>query len=394
MSVPPEDQEPEDREAFANAAADDGSGEDAFDAAIDVEDDEADDAFVDSMFDSPDSEGGVDLKADQRAAIDLAWQGVEDKSFYEILLLPRSADAKAIKRAYYRLSKEYHPDKFYRKNLGGYKAKLELIFNKITEAYRVLSDVDARADYDSLMFGAPEPEAAPGAEDASAPEAAGVSQASTTVDFVPEAEKRRQAKLKARRAAAAEKRKKQSRPVFMQNFQKELAERIAKARRAMKAGQQAMDEQRWGEAASNFQMAMTLDPRNTRAKALFKRAQGQARNMKAEAFYKKAQDALLAQDAKRAAEELQKAVDCKPTRGKYYYEFGKLIMEHTLQQKTGLELLRKSVELEPRNVDYCLELGKTYEEMGMPSNAVRVYERVVQVDKKNSIATKALKRLK
>ena len=155
-----------------------------------------------------------------------------------------------------------------------------------------------------------------------------------------------------------------------------------------------MDKGAFAEAATHFQMAMTMDPRNKRAKIMFKRAQATSRNTRAEEHYNVAQQALLSEDMKRAAESMQKAVDCKPTKGKYYNEFGKLISEHTLQQRVGLELLRKAVELEPRNVEYTMDLAKAYEELGMPSNAVRAYERVLHLDSKRSVAAKALKRLR
>ena len=292
-------------EDFAYASSE---AEDAFDievedddADLEIEDDvEGDDSFIDSVLGGGDPQ--VDLSVDQQMAIDLAYNGIDEKSFYEVLLLPKSADQRAIKKAYYRLSKEYHPDKFYRKNLGGFKLKLEVIFNKITEAYRILSDPDARGDYDDLVFGVP--------EEQKETRASTVSEASTTVTFVPQAEKKREALQKARAAARKEARRKKSRPVFMQNFQKQLAQRIAKARAAMAKGQQAMEVEDWETAASLFQRAMTLDPRNPRAKTLYKRAVGHHRNAKAEGFYRQAQDVLVAEDTKRAAELLQQAVGC------------------------------------------------------------------------------------
>ncbi len=321
----------------------------------------------------------VDLRPEQKMSIELAFDGIDDKSFYEILLLPRTAEQKSVKRAYYRLSKEYHPDKFYRKELGPYKAKLEVIFNKITEAYRILSDPDSRSDYDGLVFGK------------EGKDAATLTEASTTVDFVPDAVRVREAKQEAKERSG---KPKAGRAVFMQKFQEQIVLRIAKAKKHMTDGEAALEKGDFAEAASNFQMAMTLDPRNTRAKTLFKRSQSSNRNGKAEEFYRQALDVLLSEDTKRAAELMQKAVDCKPTKGKYYHEFGKLVIAHTLQQRVGLELLRKAVELEPRNVNYNIELARAYEELGMPSNAIRAFERVLHLDKKNSEASKALKRLK
>ncbi len=330
---------------------------------------------------------GIDLRPDQRVAIEVAADGIENKTFYEILLLPRSADDRAIKRAYYSLSKEYHPDKFYRKKLGSYKDHLETIFNKVNEAYRVLSDPEARSDYDLLVFGKD-------GKDAASP-----TEATTTVNFVPEAVRNKAANARAKqslrdRKAGGGKTPAAQRPKFLQDFQKQLASNIAKSRRHLKAGEKSMETGNYADAASNFQMAMTLDARNTRAKAMFKRAQSTNRNSKAEEYYKRAQEALLSEDMKRAAELMQQAVDCKPTRGKYYNEFGRLIITHTLQQRVGLELLRKAVEFEPRNVEYTMDLAKAYEELGMPSNAVRAFERVLHLDSKRSDAAKALKRLK
>jgi len=327
---------------------------------------------------------GLDLRADQISAIEAAFEGIADKTFYEVLLLPRNAELRAVKRAYYRLSKEYHPDKFYRKNIGPYKEKLEAIFNKVTEAYRTLSDDEARKDYDTLVLGK------------SGRDVSSSSEATATVDFVPDALRKKQAAQGGKPAAdkAAKSKKKAPAPVFIQKLQKQLATRIAKARKHMEEGERALAQGRNGDAASNFQLAMTLDPRNTKAKALFTKSRTAHRNGKAEEFYRRAQEALISEDHKRAAQLLQEAVDCKPTRGKYYSEFAKLINEHTLQQRVALEHMKKAVEVEPRSVEYTMELAAAYVDMGMPTNAVRAYERVLRLDPKNSVATKVLKRLK
>ncbi len=326
---------------------------------------------------------GIDLDAGQRMSISAAWEGIEDKTCYEMLLLPRSADAGAIKKAYYKLSKEFHPDKFYRKSLGDYKEKLELIFNKVNEAYRVLSDPAARAEYDQLVFGT------------DGRDAATQSKATKTVDFVPRAERAKeaakQAKAGIRTRGGA---KKKPTPKFLQSFQREMAQKIVRAREAMAKGEAALEGGDFAEATANFQLAMTLDPRNTKAKVLFKRAQGSSRDQKAEAFFKKAKEVLLAEDMRRAAEFMQQAVDCKPTRGKYYNAYGRLIAENTTKHRVALELMRKAVELEPRNVDFTMDLAQAYENLGMKSNAVRAFERVLKVDPKRSEASKALRRLK
>lgn len=66
------------------------------------------------------------------------------QDYYQILGVPRHADEKAIKSAFRRLARRYHPDT----NRGDPKA--EERFKAINEAYTVLSDPDKRQKYDRL----------------------------------------------------------------------------------------------------------------------------------------------------------------------------------------------------------------------------------------------------
>jgi hypothetical protein len=70
---------------------------------------------------------------------------------YALLGVPRTADKKAIKRAYFELAARVHPDKFFRKKLGSFKLKMEAIFGKLTEAYETLTQKERRADYDAYL---------------------------------------------------------------------------------------------------------------------------------------------------------------------------------------------------------------------------------------------------
>ena len=64
------------------------------------------------------------------------------RDFYEILDVPRSADAEDIKKAYRKLAMKYHPDR----NPGDTDA--EARFREAAEAYEVLQDPDKRRIYD------------------------------------------------------------------------------------------------------------------------------------------------------------------------------------------------------------------------------------------------------
>lgn len=66
----------------------------------------------------------------------------EKRDYYETLGVDRSADEQTIKKAYFKLAKQYHPDM----NPGN--AEAEQKFKEVNEAYAVLSDADKRAKYD------------------------------------------------------------------------------------------------------------------------------------------------------------------------------------------------------------------------------------------------------
>jgi molecular chaperone DnaJ len=63
------------------------------------------------------------------------------RDYYEVLGVPRDADENAIKSAYRRLARQYHPD-------VSKAADAEERFKEVNEAYEILSDADKRQAYD------------------------------------------------------------------------------------------------------------------------------------------------------------------------------------------------------------------------------------------------------
>ena len=61
--------------------------------------------------------------------------------YYSVLGISRGSDQKAVKVAYFRLAKKYHPDYNSSENA-------EAMFELISEAYEVISDPAKRAKYD------------------------------------------------------------------------------------------------------------------------------------------------------------------------------------------------------------------------------------------------------
>ncbi len=68
---------------------------------------------------------------------------MEFKDYYQVLEVARDADADAIKRAYRKLARRFHPD-------VSKEPKAEERFKQVQEAYEVLKDPEKRAAYDEL----------------------------------------------------------------------------------------------------------------------------------------------------------------------------------------------------------------------------------------------------
>ena len=68
----------------------------------------------------------------------------DKRDYYEVLGVDRGADDSAIKSAYRKLAKKYHPDV----NPGDKEAEKK--FKEATEAYGVLSDPQKRKQYDQF----------------------------------------------------------------------------------------------------------------------------------------------------------------------------------------------------------------------------------------------------
>jgi curved DNA-binding protein CbpA len=80
-----------------------------------------------------------------------AYYALEKKNYYECLGVARDAEKKAIRSAYFELSKFFHPDSLFGKELGSFKPKMEAVFKRLTEAYEALGRPQRRKEYDDYL---------------------------------------------------------------------------------------------------------------------------------------------------------------------------------------------------------------------------------------------------
>ena len=166
------------------------------------------------------------------ADLEIRWSNVTGRDYYEVLDLPHTATAAEIKKAFYRESRAYHPDRFYQLDDAAAKELVSSIYKRVTEAYFVLRDDKKRAQYLANING-------------------------------PE----REQKLRFDENSETE---------TKQAARKQAEEEIGttpKGRQFFQTGQQDFDAQRWAAAERNFKMAVTYEPSNARYKERLAEAQ-------------------------------------------------------------------------------------------------------------------------
>ena len=95
--------------------------------------------------------GDIDLNEDEQTAIEKMADVAQKGTFYQILSLPVDVKPEQVKVRFFELSKTFHPDRYFRKNIGHYNDMLTMIFKKLSEAYEVLYDPKKKGWYDAML---------------------------------------------------------------------------------------------------------------------------------------------------------------------------------------------------------------------------------------------------
>lgn len=287
------------------------------------------------------------IPREKRKRVLMMEKDIEGMNHYEILGLKRGALDAHIKKAYFKMTKDFHPDMFFGKDLGFYKKKLESIFQRITEAYEVLSDKKKKKNYDELTF------------------------------------KKEQGAEKGP-ASGSEKK----------TGPKTLIERLAEAKRYYALGEGEFKKGNNISASSYFKLALSFDPANQLYKDAVEKTKPALNKKRARAKYEEAIKRNELADTKGAIELLSEAVELDPNVPEYNYNLAKLLFTGKKEVVRSKELCLKAIEHMGDDAEVRITMGQIYKAAGLTKNAIREFKLALKLDKENKTAKMELEELK
>lgn len=90
---------------------------------------------------------GVELEPETAALIRSTFERLDGMDLFTLFEVDLNASAEVLRRAYFRRSRLFHPDRYFRRQLGPYKKMLERIFAWMAASYEFLKEDANRASY-------------------------------------------------------------------------------------------------------------------------------------------------------------------------------------------------------------------------------------------------------
>ena len=321
---------------------------------------------------------GLDIDLDVQRRI-LTYEASLGRPYHELLGVEPGSEPKTVKRAYFKLSKEFHPDRYFRREIGSYAERLDRIFKKVLEAHEILSDPEL-CQVENHTPSAPVEEAAP-VDAASVPEPPA---ADAQTGAQPGTEKAKPAKP---RPLTKLERLKQRMPFKINHAA--IHARRQQADEIFRAAQSSQQAGRLQEAEASIRIAISFDP----ARAEFKEALG---SLKIAAAGARAPN-LLAKPSERMSDTelfealrlIEDVLPYRPHDPELNERAGRICLrlEKYDEARDYLETL---LIRQPESAVAYTMLGKIHKALGDLDEAVKAFETALKFDEDDLDARRAL----
>ncbi len=359
-------------------------------------------------------EEAADLDVDKRKQILDAAARLEVLNFYELLGLHPLVDRKEVKAAYYAIAPDYHPDKFFKRNLGSFKPKIEAIFARLTLAHDTLTSKQKRAEYDQYLSTIEQNQRAAELLDAGqravAAAQAAIEQQARAAALTDPAAAKKQADLADRKRALAAKlgggRPRPGAPGKPAHDEKPppmdpkaAAEALrvryeyakqqaaqAQVEHYVSSGRRAIAGAEWASAANFFRIAAGIAPNDAAVQAEAKEVQDLAATALADGFARQGEFEIQQERFAEAAVSFSKACHGKPDDARMHERAAFATFRSGSNPRRAVELARRAVDLAPKAAQMRITLAYCFMAAGLEKSAYAELDRAEEASHKDERA--------
>ena len=254
----------------------------------------------------------------------------------ELLEAGEDADVEAIKKNYYRLAREFHPDRYFNASDAALKDKLTAVFDALTAAYTVLKDDYKRKEYFASL--------------------------NKQADEMPEE-------------------KTQAEEIQTEALHPELPgeERHEAVKHT--------EEMSWGDVPLEGMPEKKIREEEIKEEKEIVKDEG-------EELFKNGVDEFKKNKFEAAVALFRQAVDIDSEKPQYWSYLSLSLSKVPHKMKEAEEALLKSIKLEPLNGEHYANLGSLYLKAGLHKRASGQFEKALKFDPGNVKAQKGLKQAK
>jgi curved DNA-binding protein CbpA len=285
---------------------------------------------------------------------------------FEVLGLEPGASEAEVKKAYHEASLRYHPDRYFQKQLGSFRGRIERIFKRLTEASSTLTDPKRRKEYQRMhpeLFRPPPSPSAPPSE----PE-------TPRAPMTPE------------QAARAEERRRRL-------IQHPYLAKAARFGQFFARGKVELEKGDYHKASTDLQMASAVAPDRKEVKSLLDEARRKDHMTRGEREAKRGKEAESNGDLQSAANSYCAASDFDQQNASLA-EKAATTLQRIGEVKRARIYAHRAMMLDPTNVNYRLQLAGLLLEAGMKKAAKAELEEALKIQPENPEAKKQLKKLR
>lgn len=289
------------------------------------------------------AEEKVDLEEARKQEILALESKVATSNHFEFLGVPEGAPIEEVKAAFREASRKFHPDRYFGKNLGSFRAKLDRVFKRLVEANQTLVDPHKREAY---LAANPFLRAA---GSSSAP----------------------QLKTKAEEERDEERRRRLAKHPYLARTTK-VQEFLAKAKAHVAAKE-------YSQAITHLTNASQVDPTHAEVKALLVEVRKSAELARSDSSYEHALEALSRGDDELAIQALRGSVNANALNFKAAHKLA-ILLEKRREVREATLFAQKAVDAAPGNVELRVHLAQLLTEAGMKAMAKKHFEEAAKLN--------------